>query len=77
MAYGLLRSYQDTAGEAHSDWGMLIYYATQHGYGWRYCREIVLGDVLVPVVLGWAAHGLLLVAWDLWQQRRRAAEPVS
>ncbi len=74
MAYGLFRVYGNNAGDLHSDWSTLIYCATHAGYGWRDCRWILLGDVLAPLVLGWAAHGLLLVAWDLWQQRRRVSE---
>jgi hypothetical protein len=66
----LLRRWEDKAGDNWSDWSSAIY-DMQHGQ-WRYCRETVLWDLLLPILVGWIAQYFITMAWHRFRQRPAA-----
>jgi hypothetical protein len=78
IAFLLLQRYEDKAGDVWSDMGFMLY-AIRHPehYGWQYCREPLLWDVLAPLIFGWVAQCLLVVGWDSWQRRHGAVHAAS
>jgi hypothetical protein len=78
VAYCLFRLHVDKAGDIYSDLGFMLY-AIGHPnqFGWRYCQEPLFWDVLVPLVFGWVAQCLLVVAWDSRRRRGRASGAAS
>ena len=73
ITFFLFSPHLDKGGVTHSDWSDLIYYLNQGVLShWIYWREIVFWSVLVPLILGWVAHSLLVIGWQAW---RKSASP--
>jgi hypothetical protein len=58
MAYLLSHRWLDKAGDVHSNWSVLW------DDGFRYTWEIWVPNILFPLVLGWLAQYLLVLAWN-------------
>jgi hypothetical protein len=73
IGYCLFKRYENKAGDVHSDWSDLWYYFHQGIWShFGYWREIVFWSIFVPLILGWVAQYILVLAWRAWQERRRA-----
>jgi hypothetical protein len=57
----LFRHVQDKAGGVWSDWSWLVYNAKHEQ--WSYCREVLVWDLLPPLVAAWVAQYLVALAW--------------
>jgi hypothetical protein len=66
----LFKQHEDKAGDVWSDWSWFVAHARQAQ--WSYCREVLVWDVLVPLVLGWVAQYLIVLAWQRWRNGRRS-----
>jgi hypothetical protein len=58
----LFRQTHDKAGNVWSDWSWILYNAGHEQ--WSYCREVLMWDLLPPLVLGWVAQYLFTLAWE-------------
>ena len=65
VLYLLLRRYEDKAGDIWSDWSWMMYNASHRQ--WSYCREVLLWDVLPPLVISWIAQFFIVMAWQRWR----------
>ena len=69
---------RDVKGWMISDLGYLMHYLHQTGYTvthdiWNFLVETLIWSVLPPLLIGWIAQYLLVLAWETWRDRTRRA----
>jgi hypothetical protein len=74
IIYLLFHQQQDKAGGFHSEWSVLVDYATNKEYKFWYSWEIWVPHILFPLVLGWVAQYFLMLAWNYRRRRRVSAK---
>jgi hypothetical protein len=67
IIYFLFHREQDKAGDRYSGWAILAMYANSND--WLYSWEVLLPRIVFPIVIGWVAQYLLVIAWNYWRRK--------
>jgi|GEM_PF-2682196 len=71
---------RDVKGWMISDWGYLIFYLERTGYRvthdiWSFFVETLVWSVVPPLLFGWIAQYLIVLAWTAWHERGCIKKP--